>query len=114
MLRYMARSCLVAVLIVCLVTPVTFAAAAGQYETTTETRSSMGDTKEEITGEEMVADAVFLRPLGLASLVLGTAAFVATLIFTVPMQQVEEAGHQLVVKPAKYTFARPLGQPYSE
>lgn len=114
MLRYMARSCLVAVLIVGLITPVTFVAADGHYETTSEMSASMRESKEEITGEEMIADAVFLRPLGLASLVIGTVAFVATLIFTVPMQQVDEAGHQLVVKPAKYTFARPLGQPYSE
>lgn len=114
MLRCMARSCLIAVLIVCLITPVTFVAAEGRYESTTQMSVGAREARDEITGEEMIADAVFLRPLGLASMVLGTAAFVATLIFTVPTQQVGEAGRQLVVIPAKYTFARPLGQPYIE
>jgi hypothetical protein len=110
----MARSCLVVVLIACLSTPVTFVAAEGKYGSASQMSTGVREAREEITGEEMIADAVFLRPLGLASLVLGTAAFVATLIFTIPTQQVEEAGRQLVVNPAKYTFVRPLGQPYSE
>lgn len=67
------------------------------------------EAKRDISGEEMVADLVFARPVGLLGLVFGTVAFVAALPFTIPTKQVEEAGKKLVVAPAKYTFVRPLG-----
>ena len=67
------------------------------------------EAKRDVSGEEMVADLVFARPIGFCSLVFGSIAFVAALPFTIPTQQVEEAGKKLVVAPAKYTFARPLG-----
>lgn len=112
MLRYMIRSCLVVIIIVSLVTPIV--AADETYTSTSRMGTSLGDVKQEVTAEEMLADLVFLRPFGFVGLVVGTVGFVASLIFTVPMQQVGEAGRKLVVEPAKYTFARPLGQPHGE
>lgn len=58
----------------------------------------------------MLLDAFMLRPLGLAATVLGTAVFVVTIPFSLPTRSADDAAKVLVVKPAKYTFARPLGQ----
>ena len=58
----------------------------------------------------ILVDALLLRPLGLAATVVGTAAFVLTLPFSLPTRSVEKTAKALVVKPAKYTFARPLGE----
>ena len=65
--------------------------------------------KRDVSGAEMAADLIFARPVGFFGLVLGTAAFVVALPFTLPAKQVKEAGQKLVVAPAKYTFVRPLG-----
>jgi hypothetical protein len=66
-----------------------------------------GDT---ITTEEMVADAVLVRPLGLVALILGAGIFVISLPFSLLGRNVGEAGSKLVVDPAVFTFARPLGE----
>ena len=58
----------------------------------------------------MLLDAFLLRPLGLAATVLGTAAFVVTLPFSLPTRSADDAAKVLVVKPATYTFVRPLGE----
>ena len=58
----------------------------------------------------ILVDAFLLRPFGLAAMVVGTAAFVLTLPFSLPTRSVEKAAKALVVKPAKYTFTRPLGE----
>ena len=58
----------------------------------------------------MLMDAFLLRPLGLAATVLGTAAFIVTLPFSLPTRSADDAANVLVVKPATYTFARPLGE----
>lgn len=60
--------------------------------------------------EAMVVDAVVLRPLGLAATVLGAGVFVISLPFTLPSGSVGDAAEELVAKPARYTFQRPLGQ----
>ena len=58
----------------------------------------------------MLVDAFLLRPLGLAATVLGTATFIVTLPFSLPTRSADDAAKVLVVKPAEYTFARPLGE----
>ena len=58
----------------------------------------------------MLMDAFLLRPLGLAATVLGTAAFIVTLPISLPTRSADDAAKVLVVKPATYTFARPLGE----
>ena len=58
----------------------------------------------------MLLDAFLLRPLGLAATALGTAAFIVTLPFSLPTRSADDAAKALVVKPARYTFARPLGE----
>jgi hypothetical protein len=60
--------------------------------------------------DAMVLDALFLRPLGLVSLVGGTVLFIVTLPFSIPGGSTQEAANRLIADPAEYTFGRPLGQ----
>jgi len=76
-------------------------AAGPPRERTQESRDTAG---------LILVDAFVLRPLGLAATVLGTATFVLTLPFSLPTRSAEKAAQALVVKPAEYTFARPLGE----
>jgi hypothetical protein len=62
------------------------------------------------SGGAMLLDALFLRPLGLVSLVGGTALFIVTLPFSIPGGNTEQAANRLIADPAEYTFGRPLGQ----
>ena len=65
--------------------------------------------RADISGEAMVADMVFLRPLGLVSTVLGSAFFVVSLPFSLLGGNTGDAAQKMVAEPAKYTFNRPLG-----
>ena len=58
----------------------------------------------------MFVDLVLIRPLGIVATALGTTMFVVSLPFTLLGGNVGEAGRALVVEPAKFTFARPLGK----
>ena len=60
-------------------------------------------------GAEMIIDGLLVRPISLVGTVLGTAAFIVTLPFSVLGGNVGEAGEMLVVGPASYTFTRCLG-----
>ena len=94
----------VAMLTLCLLAQAPLAFAAEQRE-----RQPALSAKRDVSGAEMAADLIFARPVGFVGLVLGTAAFVVSLPFTLPAKQVKEAGEKLVVAPAKFTFVRPLG-----
>lgn len=61
------------------------------------------------SGEAMVLDALILRPAGLVTMVIGGAAFVVSLPFTVLGGNVGEAADKLLVEPIDYTFKRKLG-----
>ncbi len=58
----------------------------------------------------MVADTLIARPLGLASLVFGSAIFVVALPFSAPSGTVSMAAKKMIVNPAMFTFTRPLGK----
>ncbi len=58
----------------------------------------------------MVVDAAVARPLGLGATVVGAALWVVTLPFSALGGNVGEAADQLILKPARYTFTRPLGE----
>ncbi len=64
----------------------------------------------EITTEEMVVDALLVRPLGLIAIILGAGIFVISLPFSLLGRNVGEAGSKLVGDPAVFTFVRPLGE----
>mgnify|MGYP001205263620 CR=1 FL=1 len=62
------------------------------------------------SADAVAADLLVARPGGFAATVLGTAVFIVGLPFTLINGSTEQAAQKLVVEPAQYTFARPLGQ----
>jgi hypothetical protein len=58
----------------------------------------------------MAFDGVIGRPLGLATTIIGTAAFLITLPVTIPSDSTAEAAWGLVGRPGGWTFVRPLGR----
>lgn len=59
--------------------------------------------------ETMIFDGLVVRPLGLVATVVGAAAWVVTLPFSLLGRNAMDAGKVMVVEPAAFTFARPLG-----
>ncbi len=57
----------------------------------------------------MMADLILVRPASLIGTVVTTAVFVASLPFSLLGGNVHEAVEELVIRPAEYTFVRPLG-----
>ncbi len=57
----------------------------------------------------VAADALLGRPLCFAATVVGSAIFVVSLPVAIPSKSVHSAAETLVVKPARATFIRPLG-----
>lgn len=72
--------------------------------------SEMAETDSQISAAAMAGDAVVGRPLGLVSLVLGFAVFIVSSPFSALGGNIGDAWGTLVVNPAKFTFARPLGE----
>jgi hypothetical protein len=66
--------------------------------------------RREPSTNEVLADGLIARPLGLIGTVIGAAAFVVTLPFTIPSKTTDRAADALVARPARYTFKRPIGQ----
>jgi len=66
--------------------------------------------RREPSSGEVLVDAVIARPIGLLTTIVGAAAFVVSLPFTLPSKSVDRAKEALVVTPARYTFKRPIGQ----
>jgi len=62
------------------------------------------------SGDAMLADAFMIRPVMLVGSAIGVVAFVVSLPFSALGGNVDEAADELVVKPVKYTFVRPLGE----
>ena len=63
----------------------------------------------EPSGESMVVDLVLMRPLGIVSLAAGTALYLVSLPFSAMGGNAAQAGEKLIKDPAKFTFARKLG-----
>jgi hypothetical protein len=75
--------------------------------------SASAENSNTVTGDkatDMVVDLVVVRPLGLAATVVGTVLTVVALPFTIPSGSVGSSARELIVKPAEYTFNRPLGE----
>ncbi len=64
---------------------------------------------ESTDGMGIVADVLIARPVGLVSIVFGSAMYIISLPFAIPSGSVEKAGKLLVADPFNYTFCRPLG-----
>jgi hypothetical protein len=68
------------------------------------------NVKKEISAGAMAADTLTLRPLGVISLVAGFGLFVISSPFSAAGGNIGKAWNAMVTKPAKFTFARPLGE----
>jgi len=64
---------------------------------------------EENSAEQMFIDFLLLRPLGIAATAVGAAMFIVSLPFSASGENVKEAFCKMMAEPAKFTFARPLG-----
>jgi hypothetical protein len=58
---------------------------------------------------KITADALVVRPACFVATVLGAAIFVIGLPIAATSRSVKKTAHILVVKPARATFTRPLG-----
>ena len=67
-------------------------------------------TNGEDRSDAVLLDAVVVRPLTLASGIVGIGLWVVTLPFSLPGGSVEVAGKEFVGRPLEYTFTRPLGE----
>ena len=66
--------------------------------------------KEDPSGGMMLADFIFVRPIGIAATAIGSIFYVVSLPFSLLGDNAGEAGAALVKEPAAYTFTRPLGE----
>ncbi len=64
---------------------------------------------EESDPLEVTADVLVVRPACLVATVVGSAAFVVALPAALLSNSVKKTANTLVVKPAKATFTRPVG-----
>ncbi len=63
-------------------------------------------------GTEIIFDLAIARPLGFASLVLGTSVFIVSLPFVAIVGDTKQTAEALVVEPYRFTFVRDLGKYY--
>jgi len=70
--------------------------------------SNMNDSKP--SAEEMLVDVFLVRPLGLVTTVIGTGFFGISLPFSIMGGNTVDVFSQLVIGPAAFTFARPVGE----
>jgi len=64
---------------------------------------------KEPTAMEIVPDVLLVRPVGLASIVVGSVIFVISLPVAIPTGSVGNVGRRLVADTVEYTFVRPVG-----
>lgn len=64
---------------------------------------------KDIGSGAMIADLVFLRPLGFVATVAGAGLFIVSLPFTIMGDNTVQAGEKLFNEPFRFTFGRPLG-----
>jgi hypothetical protein len=74
------------------------------------------DLSMEDKGANMLLDVAIVRPLELATSIVGIGIWVIALPFTIPSDIIgrsdstRQSGVQFVGNPLEYTFARPLGE----
>jgi hypothetical protein len=61
-------------------------------------------------GELIIADMLFLRPVGVAACIVGLAGALVAFPFAAITNSCDRVCNALIVKPFKYTFERRLGQ----
>jgi hypothetical protein len=61
-------------------------------------------------GELIIADVLIMRPLGAAACIVGLAGALIAWPFAAITNSCDRVCRELITKPYKYTFERPLGQ----
>jgi hypothetical protein len=69
-------------------------------------------TKWNIPLDATLFDVLILRPMGIASCVLGIATSVVAMPFVITSGGGYEVGDKLITEPIEYTFKRPVGYDY--
>jgi len=72
--------------------------------------SSVVFAKDKPDAANIIGDMVLLRPLGVCTVVIGTAFFIVSLPIAVISQSTRQTAEVLVADPFKFTFTRPLGE----
>ncbi len=72
--------------------------------------SSAVFAKDKPDAVNVIGDMVLLRPLGVCTLVVGTAFFIVSLPIAVISQSTKQTAEVLVSDPFKFTFTRPLSE----
>ena len=72
--------------------------------------SSAVFAKDKPDAGAIIGDMILLRPLGICTLVVGTAFFIVTLPIAVTSQSSKQTAQVLVADPFNFTFTRPLGE----
>jgi hypothetical protein len=93
--------------IICIAVGFIILPLGGVFAQTEETAKAY--TEDTPSFESIAADLVFARPLGIASTILGGVVYVVALPFSLPGGNSKAVWHTAVVKPAVFTFVRPLG-----
>lgn len=57
----------------------------------------------------VIADTVAVRPVGLASILIGSVVFIVSLPFAITSGSVGETADTLIGEPFRFTFERPVG-----
>lgn len=65
---------------------------------------------EETGGTAIVLDVLIARPLGIASLAIGTVVFIVALPYTIPSWTLGRTADKLIADPFRFTFLRPVGE----
>lgn len=76
-----------------------------------QAQSSLESIDETPSAAAMAFDFVVVRPLGIVATVAGIGLFVAQIPLSIVQGEPPlEPAKKFIVEPAKYTFARPLGE----
>ncbi len=59
--------------------------------------------------DSMLLDTLVVRPLMLATTIVGIGLWAVSLPFSIPGGNYNEVGKEFIYKPGEYTFGRPIG-----
>lgn len=66
------------------------------------------DSSGDLSTPEVIGDLLWVRPLGVMHIALGTTAFAISLPVTLPLKKADEAKDFLITYPYYYFLQRPL------
>lgn len=75
-----------------------------------EAKDDVAHDKNKPSGESMLFDLLFLRPIGIATCALGIAASIVSIPFNLGNPNPQYVGQRFIEEPFEYTFLRPLGK----